>query len=177
MTIAAEMRPSESPPWGDPVQWVEIHLRIERTLRCANGRREGLRRLAKTIADEIAAVSSPMADVAAATCPWCPDPCCLKARVWFDLKDLLVMKLTGRPAPRSQAIAHLNDRCRYIGARGCRLDRCNRPWICTWYLCPTQKNRLRSDDRKRWVQLTERLCAISAARKALASEFLQAAVS
>ena len=177
MDIAVEMRPSVSPPWSGPAQWVGIHLRIERTLQCANGRREGLRRLAKKIADETAAVSPPMADVAAATCPWCPDPCCLRARVWFDLKDLLVMHLTGRPAPPAQAILQRNDRCRYIGVRGCRLDRRDRPWICTWYLCPTQKSRLRSEDRIRWGRLEERLCAISAARKALASEFLQAAVN
>ena len=177
MPMTAEMRPSESPPWGGPAQWLEIQLRIEITLREANGSREAWRRLATKIADEIAAVSPLIADVAAATCPWCPDPCCLRARVWFDLKDLLVMHLTGRPAPPAQAILQRNDRCRYIGVRGCRLDRRDRPWICTWYLCPTQKNRLRSDDRTIWERLEERLCAISAARKVLASEFLQAAVN
>jgi hypothetical protein len=28
---------------------------------------------------------------------------------------------------------------RYWKPKGCVLPRMSRPWICTWYLCPTQK--------------------------------------
>lgn len=53
------------------------------------------------------------------------------------------MHLCGIDIPGNQALSAPGDRCRYLGYRGCRLPRDARPWVCTWYVCPTQAARLR----------------------------------
>ncbi|MDM8516845.1 hypothetical protein QUF76_11650 [Desulfobacterales bacterium HSG16] len=79
------------------------------------------------------------------TCPMCPDPCCLNAKIWFDFKDLLFLHLQRLVIAPSQPIGKMSETCRYIGHHGCTLDRIARPWMCTWYLCPSQTGRLRKD--------------------------------
>jgi hypothetical protein len=34
--------------------------------------------------------------------------------------------------------------CQYLGKRGCTLPRLSRPFLCTWYLCPTQVSRMKT---------------------------------
>jgi hypothetical protein len=67
----------------------------------------------------------------------------------------------------------MTDRCRYLGPRGCRLSRLDRPWVCTWYLCPTQRERLRNEDRPAYDRLQQEMKAIGAGRKALLRAFLE----
>jgi len=136
---------------------------------------EGARRLARDIAAQMAPLHPIMDELCAATCPWCPDPCCLGAKIWFDVKDLLLFHLTGRTLPPAQPIASWQDRCRYVGLRGCRLNRVLRPWICTWYLCPTQKARLRKQNSGKWMLVEEKLQDIGDVRKRFEAEFLAAA--
>jgi hypothetical protein len=114
-----------------------------------------------------------MEELAAATCTRCPNPCCLTAKPWFDLKDLLVIHLSGRTPQDAQTIATMKDRCRYLGPRGCRLDRPDRPWICSWYLCPTQRDRLRKEDAAAYDRLHREMKAIGAARRKLQEACLQ----
>ena len=165
-------RPTASPPWGEPGQWAEINARISAALRSGKSGTEGLRRLGKTLSDRIAALIPFMEELAAATCVRCPAPCCLSAKIWFDAKDLLVLHLSKLPPPPAQTIGKMADRCRYIGPRGCRLDRLGRPWVCTWYLCPTQRQRLRSEDVAAYERLQGELKAIGAARKRLLKTFM-----
>ena len=72
------------------------------------------------------------------TCPDCTNVCCRRAWVWAEFKDLLFLHLAGIPVPDQQLLDHQGDRCRYKNPDGCRLDRIQRPFVCTWYLCPSQ---------------------------------------
>ncbi len=106
---------------------------------------EAVRR-ARELENCLACISAAFQDICPATCSRCPEPCCLGAGVWFDYRDLIFFHLTGRLVPPAQPMARMaGDGCRYLGARGCRLGRLSRPWICTWYVCPTQTRRLRRD--------------------------------
>ena len=106
------------------------------------------------------------------SCPWCPEPCCLKASVWFDFKDMLFLHFNKIPIPPCQPKAELKSTCRYLGAKGCRLPRTARPWICTWYLCPTQTAKLRKDHAAEYEFLHQAFSRIKADRNLLESEYI-----
>ena len=165
----------QSIPWTEPGAWRGIQDRIRREIRHGDKTMEYVRRRAWDVAAMIASLVPLMDELCAATCPWCPEPCCLGAKIWFDAKDLLLFHLTGRTPPPAQPIVSWQDRCRYAGPSGCRLDRVLRPWICTWYLCPTQKARLRCREPESWAHIEKRLGGIAEARKRLETEFSAAA--
>ena len=75
------------------------------------------------------------------TCPWCPEPCCIVNKAWFDFQDLLFLHLTRQQIPPAPLTLDPADTCRYLSLRGCILPRIIRPWTCTGYICPTQMRR------------------------------------
>ena len=80
-----------------------------------------------------------MAELCRLSCPWCPNPCCIVNRTWYDFQDLLYLHLTGQRLPPGQVNAGGHTPCRYLGPRGCRVPRNSRPWACTVYLCGVQQ--------------------------------------
>lgn len=137
-----------APPWSDDFGWRRVN--------------DALSTLAK--------VSAAFSRLCPVTCSRCPDPCCLGAKVWFDLRDLIFLHLTERTPPPAQPIAALTEVCRYLGPNGRRLDRFYRPWICTWYLCPTQTARLRRDGDP--ADVIGAINAAKSLRKTMARAFL-----
>jgi hypothetical protein len=107
------------------------------------------------------------------SCAWCPEPCCLKASVWFDFKDLLFLHFNQQPIPPAQPKTNLGMPCRYLGPRGCRLPRVSRPWICTWYLCPTQTAKLRNGYHLERKLLRRTMAQIKSERHLLENEFIR----
>ena len=107
------------------------------------------------------------------TCPRCPEPCCLTAKVWFDFRDLLFLHLTRKAVPLSPPLAAVEDTCRYSGHNGCLLPRSSRPWICTWYLCPAQTAILRKRDRHQYDALHRIVKEIKILREELEEEFIR----
>ncbi|MCP4694316.1 MAG: hypothetical protein GY859_40160, partial [Desulfobacterales bacterium] len=130
--------------------------------------------LAREIRGRYASIFPLLDELCAVTCPWCPDICCARAFVWFDLKDLLFLHFIGRPAPAAQPRPTPAGVCRHLGARGCRLPRIARPWICTWYLCPTQKGALKKKGPGAQRAVETAIREIKKARKAMAEEFHEA---
>ncbi len=114
-------------------------------------------------------------ELCAETCPWCPDSCCARAVIWFDIKALPVLPFLGRPPPAAQPRPTPSSVCRHLGPGGCRLPRMARPWICTWYLCPTQKGALAKKSPGARQSLESAIREIKKARKAMAAEFHEAA--
>jgi hypothetical protein len=84
-----------------------------------------------------------MEELCRQTCPACTDVCCQRAWVWADFKDLLFFHLAGIDPPDHQLLSRKGEHCRYASPDGCRLERIQRPFVCTWYLCPAQTQRLR----------------------------------
>ena len=83
-----------------------------------------------------------LSEICRGTCPWCPEPCCIVTRVWYDFRDILFFHLTDVPLPPGPLTAEEKEACRYLTFRGCALPRIQRPWGCTQYLCPTQRGYL-----------------------------------
>jgi hypothetical protein len=109
------------------------------TLRPALG---GATDTAGSIRTRIEALFPLMDELCRATCPWCPEPCCIVTRVWFDFRDLLFFHLIAAPIPPGPVCRESKTPCRYLSAHGCRLPRLLRPWACSQYFCATQRRLL-----------------------------------
>jgi hypothetical protein len=99
------------PPWAGPDQWAEANAAVLRLLE-----RPGLgaaRARARGIAAGLAALAPAMERLCAATCPRCLEPCCLRARVWLDFRDLLFLHLSGQALPLGQLRAGPGEPCRH----------------------------------------------------------------
>lgn len=96
----------------------------------------------------------------------------MSAKIWFDLNDILFLRLNKIPIPALQPLGDLDDICRYLGPRGCRLARIERPFICTRYLCPPQMSLLRKDQQaeQRFLTVIHR---IKSKRGEIENEFIE----
>ena len=135
-------------PWNTPGSWALVNGQLRTALADAAPRLSSIRTEADRLLAEMVTVAEHQQRLAAATCPWCPLLCCQVATVWFDRCDLVLSRLMGLPAPPGQPRPDPNHPCGYLGPRGCRLPRLHRPWICTRYLCATQRLRLRGNLRR-----------------------------
>lgn len=153
MAMAAE----SSPPWADLGQWRQLN-RLMAAWSAADEQGEA-RQCARQMAGAMAQADELMDALCAVTCPWCPAPCCIDARVWLDHADLAFIHLAGLEPPPAQLRDNVNQICRYLGPKGCSLPRTSRPWVCTWHLCPTMKNRLDQTPASRyeWLRLQEKI--------------------
>ncbi|MBW2488151.1 MAG: hypothetical protein JRE72_12060 [Deltaproteobacteria bacterium] len=160
-------------PWASRQSWRAAHQAIRYHLRRHAADLKPLNIRAQTLESCLKAVFTILDELCAASCPWCPDPCCLKASVWFDFKDLLYMHFNQLSIPPCQPKTNLKNPCCYHGHRGCRLPRINRPWICTWYLCPTQMAILRKDHPAERESLKQAFSQIKSERNQLESDYFR----
>lgn len=165
-----------TPPWADPDAWKRVNGSLSAVRADLYPALSEARVPAGRLADLMGRATDPFHCLCQATCIHCVDPCCLKAKVWFDLWDLVFLHLTDRDLPPGQPIRHLRgETCRYLGPGGCRLHRLSRPWICTWYLCPTQTARLRGDAGP--GDLVGMIQEMKVVRREMAARFLSVAGS
>lgn len=162
-----------SVPWNTPSLWHEANACLAETIAnhrsiLADARRETHR--ARQLLERMAA---PMDNLCRRTCPDCTNVCCRRAWVWVDFKDLLFFHLADIAPPERQLLDRQGDRCRYVGASGCRLDRIQRPFVCTWYLCPAQTQCLRKEPVEMQI-IQEALQGIKECRQKMEMSFIRA---
>lgn len=159
--------------WGRPALWREANQTLN-YLVATHGERFAR---ASMIAHKIRAYQERlhglMDDLCLRTCPWCPDPCCLQARVWIDFRDLIYLHLGGLPKPGEQLFYADDSTCRYLGGKGCRLPRKSRPWACTRYLCPTHNNIIHQKGDVFRTSLEKSIQSVKNGRKRLEAEFMR----
>ena len=136
-------REAVAAPWSTPAEWRAVNQAFNHLIQRHDPLFTPTRAIAFRLADRLDSLFFTTERLCRSTCRFCPAPCCEKAWAWFDFKDLLFMHLRGIEIPGSQALSAPGDRCRYLGHRGCRLPRIMRPWVGTWYVCPTQAARMR----------------------------------
>lgn len=129
--------------------------------------------LVQKVQNRLASIFSILDDLCKATCPWCPDPCCLSAKVWIDFKDLLFLHLGELPIPPEQLLPNFEKICRYWSPKGCVLPRMSRPWVCTWYLCPTQQANLRKKAHHIQDEFNRLIQAVKIYRSEMEDEFIR----
>jgi hypothetical protein len=96
-------------PWASRQSWWAAHKAVAYHLRRYPTDIEPLNIKAQTLESCLKAVFPILDALCAASCPWCPDPCCLKASVWFDFKDLLFMHFDQLSIPACQPKANLKN--------------------------------------------------------------------
>ena len=133
------------PPWKEPAEWREFHHTLSHTISTRAVELNRARSMAFNIREQFLAASRIMERLCSQTCTHCPAVCCLSAKIWADFKDVLFWHFCGLAVPLWQTISHVDQICRYLGSRGCTLPRLSRPFVCTWYLCPTQVSRLQAN--------------------------------
>jgi hypothetical protein len=160
-------------PWVSGSAWQEVN----RILRYQVNRYENLLENAFTCTRGISEIMEflfpRMEELCISTCPLCPDPCCLHATVWFDFKDLVFLHLAGFETPSGQLISNKHEPCRYLGPKGCFLDRNSRPFICTWYLCPSQREFLQKNMKKDEKPILASIRAVKTLRKEMEEAFIR----
>lgn len=160
-------------PWASPASWQAANQAVDYHLQLYRADLELLAIFAREIKSGLDSVFPDLDELCAHSCPWCPEPCCLSASVWFDFKDLLFLHFNNLIISPAQPKANLKTACRYLGPRGCRIPRIARPWICTWYLCPTQTAKLRNGHHGKGDSLKRAIAQIKTGRNLLESEFIR----
>ena len=133
------------------------------------------RQTADRLAHQLDLLADRFDQLAATTCDDCPDPCCAHAKVWLDYQDLLFIHLHQEILPPHQLRRNLYmNLAVFWGAQGCTLPRLSRPWICTWYICPTQRQALERDVPGGMAQTVAALARVKTLREEMEQRFLTA---
>ncbi|MEE4112266.1 MAG: hypothetical protein V2I40_05580 [Desulfobacteraceae bacterium] len=160
-------------PWPTPALWQEANTCLARTLRQHQSVLAESYQQVQRIRRRLESIFPLMDRLCRSTCPDCMEVCCRRAWVWADFKDLLFLHLAGIPVPDGQLLGRQGDHCRYKSPDGCRLDRVQRPFVCTWYLCPRQTQCLREEPVKMQI-IQERLLQIKNLRQTMEMSFIRA---
>ncbi|HMB32281.1 MAG TPA: hypothetical protein VKN82_10685 [Desulfohalobiaceae bacterium] len=159
-------------PWIKPKDWYEANKTLSKLIQDNLNQLNKAIALAKKIEQQFNSIFPLLDHLCSLTCTKCPDPCCLRATIWFDFKDLLFLHLTSQALPIRQTISTNNNKCPYSSRQGCQLPRLSRPWICTWYICPDQKRLLGQDPGFTKTRIYDSLESIKSLRKRLEDLFI-----
>lgn len=161
------------PLWGSKVKWQIVNRDLDYLIHRHYGALKNAMKSARDLEARLTSIFPLLDDLCKVTCPWCPDPCCLTAEVWMDFKDLLFLHLGGHPIPDKQLRSNSKKVCRCWKPKGCALPRMVRPWICTWYICPTQKAILRRKSGHTRDKFSSLIQAVKISRTEMEDEFIR----
>jgi len=161
------------PLWGSIAKWKIVNRDLGYLIHRHDDELKIAMNLARDLEARLALIFPILDDLCSVTCPWCPAPCCLTAEVWIDFKDLLFLHLGGHTIPDKQLRSNSNKVCYCWSPKGCALPRISRPWICTWYLCPTQQANLRQKARHTQDEFNRLVQAVKTCRTEMEDEFIR----
>ena len=162
-----------SVPWNTPELWREANACLATAIRCNKSSMADLFAVADRIRQQLGDLFPVMDDLCRTTCPHCKEICCSRAWIWADFKDLLFYHLADVRVPDRQLLGENQAKCLYGGPGGCRLARIQRPFVCTWYVCPDQSEHLRKTPTKMRCLCTS-LREIKSLRKEMEAAFIKA---
>lgn len=130
-------------PWQNPAAMTEIKLYFSILERNRPHAFEEIRDRSRRIDGIISELDPLLGKLCRLTCPDCQDNCCERATIWYDFKDLLRLysgsgSFPSRQISRKEGLYGVV--CCHLSEMGCILPRVNRPFVCTWYICPAQKS-------------------------------------
>jgi hypothetical protein len=163
-----------APPWRKDRLWQAANQTLAYLLHCRHSHLSVAEELAGRIASLMTSIDGLLDRLGTETCARCLSPCCLTADVSYDFRDLLFLHLTQQKTPTGQPRLKNGDVCRYLEAGGCRIPRRQRPWICTWYICPVQKMVVKGLAHADAVYLQSAIVQIGELRKQTEDRFISA---
>ncbi|MDC3237286.1 hypothetical protein OAT93_00985 [bacterium] len=163
-------------PWQTDEEWNQVLLSLQAIESKGKKRLTKLFGTAKKIQKNFEMMSESMEKLCSYTCINCEDICCLRATIWFDFKDLLYIYFATGRFPESQIkkvpLKNKIRACNFFTKKGCILPRIERPFVCTWYLCPAQKKHLAYYDPKHLLYFERTLLDIKDLRNKIETEFI-----
>lgn len=132
-------------PWIHGYNWSEATLSITTTIAAIDGELNSFKEIAQQICGEYLTIDNDLDRIAEKTCTSCRNVCCTHATVWYDLRDLLYLYLCNGTLPEQQIYRQEDGSCSHLNATGCNMSRTQRPFICTWYICASQKESVRQN--------------------------------
>jgi hypothetical protein len=163
---------TEMPPWQSQSAWNQIELFFYHSCRNTESLIEAEQHAAE-ISTKLKAADDIFQDLCRQTCIACSDICCAKATIWYDFNDLLFYYLRLKKSPKKQIVRKKGQNCPQLTAKGCSLERLQRPFICTWYLCPDQSHRTVEIQGVSSQNLSDLLLQIKEKRKLMELSFLK----
>lgn len=164
---------SNTLPWSTPPLWQAATQTMAFTIRQYRGALLPVIDLSRRIYERIHTVDSYMTHLCNQTCPRCQDICCGHAHAYFDFKDLLYLHLSQGRLPAHQTLEKSRQTCRYLNPNGCILPRTERPFICTWYICPDQRACLEQVAPSAMLFLLNSLKALKTGRNQLEAAYIR----
>ncbi len=167
------MKMPELPPWNKPEDWNQIQQFFEVTFN-TEADFSSSRCWAEDIALKMSEIDNNLQDLCTKTCTHCHEVCCLKATLWYDFNDLLFCFLRKGKIPERQISRKGDGACCHLDRNGCLLQRIDRPFICTWYICQQQRELSEEKQQQTIVRnLIASLNIIKASRKRMEKCFLE----
>ena len=168
-------------PWASEDTWGQAVLSISKIISVMSANSSlraeaaAMQALVQQIVQRYAEIETVLDRVCIASCPTCTDVCCSRATVWYDLKDLLVIYLKTGALPKTQIYRLPDNSCCNLTPSGCRLPRSDRPFICTWYICPDQNKVLKElSGGDEGIDIFRAINAVKKARKDLEQAYIEA---
>lgn len=162
-------------PWCTSENWQGVTRFFHTMSLDRNPEFVQIQTLAGQIRQAFEVLSGPMDVLCNATCMGCGDICCERATIWYDFKDLVYLNFAFGRLPEAQ-IKRIVDKtgtphCPHFTKTGCCLSRLERPFVCTWYLCPAQKQVMISQEGKQCHAILKTLDTLKVLRNQIESEF------
>jgi hypothetical protein len=173
MVISLKKSTIPYPPWGTKELWSEANSTLHYIIENHYKELQKARDIAERLHAEYQLLFPAIENLSTTTCPKCKNPCCLHAKPYFDFRDLIYLHLSNEQIPEMQTIADSSDQCRYITHVGCSLNRSQRPWICTWYICPSQLTIISTESSTTSLQIPLMINKTQKMRYRLEKIFLQ----
>jgi hypothetical protein len=167
--------PTSCIPWQGKKEWQALSPFFDTIKKVNDTNLDPVYKRAEAIRQLFESLSRPMDDLCAATCINCRDICCQKATIWYDFKDLLYLYFAFDKLPEAQISKNKDNsglcHCGHFSATGCLLSRLERPFVCTWYLCPDQKTVITSGRTTDGKNFPEIISHIKRLRNEMEREF------
>jgi hypothetical protein len=154
--------------WQDSEIWLQVECSVRQICSRLGHQEVAIRAVVDDITAGYVAIDPALEKLCGKTCVCCSDICCLKATVWYDLRDLLFLYLSSGKLPTHQIHRHSDNSCCHLCPTGCVLARHERPFICSWYICSMQKSLLETQAKSGCENnLSRKISHIQAKRKIL----------
>jgi hypothetical protein len=161
-------------PWQDRQEWSQVIMSITTVVANLGAEVEHLSEIARQIEDWYAELDGLLDSLGAITCCSCTSICCAHATVWYDLRDLLFLYLADNRLPLKQITRNADRTCVNLTLHGCCLNRRERPFICTWYICAAQKDALMQQQNSAREEIFAFIAQLKTARIELENRFVDA---
>ena len=131
-----------------------------------------IRQSAADARDLIETISLDIERYTATVCRDCSSVCCSHRHSRYDRSDSIFLAALGLDVPEYDSNIGETAPCRFLGTKGCVLQRSLRPYRCTWFFCtPLLDHIIKTSDPLAYRRFIRTLRAITEKRTRMLDDF------